>query len=817
MGYKKQRLGTKLISAARSGERYCDIHVFVGGTGAVGGTALLQMLSMYEEMMSIHPPHTDEVPILVATGKGKDDLQAFTRRLFRFVESRYGTSQRPRSVKSGYMTSSGIFVALERFQLTALPGLEAIHNIPFDERRAFVQTFLSNLGDSSDPFALLKQVISQTQPISTFLRTYQAKHFKDEEPSRFRSVIVGIPIPSLVAYHLGHLEEAARYIEGLSDENLAALRMAFRHAFRDDLSEVQTSLSDMVLVAHTTAVGGMYDEHAEDSKTTKTIRLGFAHSAQDTKLIVKQREAEEFTKDYSEIGIKMLISAAAIGIDEVRIRAEIPLHFQIAQMLHAASIEVFPGAKKTLPSDAKAGKGGGQSVPVRHVVRVYKPLTIPLDDPPSGPVSFMKGDVIRPSYSIRSGENGFFTVANADALYRVMRVASASELGQILATVGLFDDDPLAPWFSNSVCYHTETDNSRQVFDLLYQPPLLQMQTSGLEPMALQELGSAKHQGELHTLSLLILLHRLRTLDIDAIDPYIDLDHFDPTVFFKEHSRPLVFEDLKNWHIDTLTREMQILASAETPQELANLNPIRLNSGLFPLKDKAFQRVLECVLKAVWMIPSLGTPLLFERDGKNFIRTGYFLAPLDLLVTDENSITTWLQGKYAKWLQKGYGETGYPCSFEEYRDYHICTGGFVDLRPLAILCTANNTEMNLRGKIKRLSDESSLRAELLKLEPYSFFTTCGLVALMFRLRSLHNLLQEAMAELGTLHEFRWQMPRDINGHILLIPGAVEALRMVAEGLEKTTGTERLDGIWGYERRPVPERWDQIPGIESQSE
>ena len=64
---------------------------------------------------------------------------------------------------------------------------------------------------------------------------------------------------------------------------------------------------------------------------------------------------------------------------------------------------------------------------------------------------------------------------------------------------------------------------------------------------------------------------------------------------------------------------------------------------------------------------------------------------------------------------------------------------------------------------------------------------------------------QAMAELGTLHEFRWQMPRDINGHILLIPGAVEALRMVAEGLEKTTGTERLDGIWGYERRPVPER------------
>src|ERR1700760_2884033 len=101
------------------------------------------------------------------------------------------------------------------------------------------------------------------------------------------------------------------------------------------------------------------------------------------------------------------------------------------------------------------------------------------------------------------------------------------------------------------------------------------------------------HQGELHTLSLLILLHRLRNLDINAIGSYVDLDHFDPTQFFKEHSRPLVFEDLKNWPIDTLAREMQILASAETAQELAVLNPFRLDSQLFPQKEIAFQRILE--------------------------------------------------------------------------------------------------------------------------------------------------------------------------------------------------------------------------------
>lgn len=808
MSYKKQRLGTKILTAARKEDRYRDIHVFIGGTGAVGGTALLQMLSMYEEMMSIRAPKADDVPILVTTGLKKDDLQAFTHRLFRFVESRHGQAKLPRRVAAGYLTHSGVFVALERFQLTALPGLEGIHEISTDQKLGFVQSFLSGLGGGeSDPFKTLMNAISKMRPISTFLRGYQAKHFKDVEPARFRSVTIGIPIPSLVAYHLGHLEEVVPYIEELTDERVENLRSAFRRAFRDDLNEVQSSLSETVLVAHTTAVGGMYDENIDGGSLVKTIRLGFAHSAQDTRLIIKQHEAEEFTKEYAQIGIKILITAAAIGIDEVRIRAKIPLHKQIAEKLRDAPVEVFPGAKKMLPA-----KDGGKPIPVRHFVSVYPTLTIPLDTPPSDSVNFQSGKVLSPTYSIRSGENGFFTVANADALYRVMRVASASELGQLLATVGLFGDDPISPWFINNTCYYTETDNSRQVFDLLYQPPLFQTQISGLEPLALQDLGSSKHQGELHTLSLLILLHRVRTLNIDAIDPYVDLEHFDPAKFFIEHSRPLVFEDLANWHIETLSHEMQILVSAETPKDLEALNPNQHHSGLFPLKDKAFHQVLACVLEAVRMVPSVGSPILFERSGKTFVKTGYFVAPLDLLLTNQNSITTWLQREYASWLQKGYGETGYPCSFEEYRDYHICTGGFVDLRPIAILCTAKNAEMNLRGKIKRLSDEESLRKELATLEPYCFFATCGLVALLFRLRSLYSLLHEAMAELGTLHEFRWHMPRDINGHIILVPGVVESFRMIAEGLEKTTGVERLDGIWGYGRRNVAERWDLIPGV-----
>jgi hypothetical protein len=173
-------------------------------------------------------------------------------------------------------------------------------------------------------------------------------------------------------------------------------------------------------------------------------------------------------------------------------------------------------------------------------------------------------------------------------------------------------------------------------------------------------------------------------------------------------------------------------------------------------------------------------------------------------VTDADSLARFLRDRHAA--------TGNPCTFEEFREYHVCTGGFVDLRPRAVLCTAKTDAEDLRGRVNFFtgpSAEADLREALGALEPYSFFTTCGLVALLVRLRGLYGQLREAMAELGSLHEYRWQMPRDGNGHVLLVPGAVEAFRMVAEGIEKTTGTERLDGIWGYERRTPPERWDAI--------
>ncbi len=247
---------------------------------------------------------------------------------------------------------------------------------------------------------------------------------------------------------------------------------------------------------------------------------------------------------------------------------------------------------------------------------------------------------------------------------------------------------------------------------------------------------------------------------------------------------------------------MQILVGADSAEELAALNP-RRHGGLFPAKQQAQSRIFRRALEAVWAIPSLGSPIVFERDGMSFVRTGFFVAPFEILCDRTERIAEHIEQSHAR------GNGG---SLADFRDFHLATGGFVDVRPSAILTTARTDREDLAGRVVRCRDEADLLDAIETLEPYSFFATCGLAALTARLNALHAELRQAMLELGSLQDFRWQMPRDDNGLILVVPGVVEAFRMVAEGLEKTTGTERLDGHWGYRRRAVPVRWDAIPGL-----
>ena len=780
MPFKKTRFGPRLAAAARSGSHYRDVHVFIGGTGAVGGAAVLQMISMFEEMMTIRPPAgPDDVPVLIVTGRGDEDIDAFVARLRRFVRTRWGADHQPRKFEHGYLTPGGVYVAISPFQLRPVPGLELVTDADPGQRDAKIAEFLRLAGtDPSQPKDRIAEAlmghVRATRPLSAFLEDRLVR-LRDYGPKPFKSVLLGFPLPSILAYQTGGLRHVATGV-GLDEAFISELRHVFENAFVQDLANVTDRWGTRVLVAHTTGVGGMYDEAADG---TTTPRLGFAHAARDQFLRTKHEEAEHLTKEYAKRGILMLVTAAAIGIDEVRVRERIPLHQEIVRKLRDLPNDVFPAARthkrqylRRIHPKTLRLTGGAEAAPASEPKKLF----------------FRTTDEVAPEYAIRSGENGFFSPANADALYRVMKIASASELGHVLASVALLGDDPNVPWFANGICYYTETANSKQVFDFLYQPPLLRSQLSGLDPLALQDLGSAKHQAELHTLALLILLHRLKTADFDALPPYARAG-FDARQYFHDSSRVLTFRDVESWDLETLARELKTLVTAKHADQLLPLKPMR-DAGQFPARDEAHLAVLDTVLQAVFAIPSLGSPIVIEEDGVAVARTGYWIAPLGEVVTDDDSLH--------RLFAAGAARAG--VSEDDYRNFELAVNGFIDLRPLGIV-SAVKTAADLRpGAVTVAHDVDSFAAALRQLEPYSFFATCGLIAVVHRLQSLGRMLREARTDLGTMQDWIWSMLRDDRGHTIVVPGAVEALRMIAEGQEKTTGTEYLDGIWGYERR-----------------
>jgi hypothetical protein len=789
MRFKRSRFGPRLVEAARSGRHYRDVHVFIGGTGAVGGSSALQMVEMLEEMMTVNPPASlDDVPVLIITGRSDDEVHSFESRLKRVTRTRWGAGVAPRHFEHGFLTPGGVYVAVSKFELRPIPGLEIVTDADVRSRADAVDEFLrvANV-DRSDVGDSLLQYVRGLRPITSFLEDRRTRlHDYGEKP--FRSVLLGFPLPSILAYQTGGLGIVGAAL-GLGEDFTARMKQEFERTFADDLAAVTETWGARVLVAHTTGVGGMYDE-TPDGETT--LRLGFAHAARDEFLRNKHHEAVNLTNNYAQRGILMLVTAAAIGIDEVRMRERIPLHGGIVKALRDAPHELFRGARER-----------------KQFVQVFKPASLRIagaaarrkteSDAPR-PLHFKRGEELRPSWVIRSGENGFFSVANADALYRVMKVASVSELGHVLATTGLLGDDPNRPWFEDGICYYTETDNSRSVFDFLYQPVLLEAQLSGIDPVALQDLGSAKHQAELHTLGLLILLHRLRTLDIEAIEEYPD-ESFNAKKFFLENSRVLTFRDVEGWDVETLARDLRTLVTADKPGQLLPLKPL-IDPGQFGARDEAHLAVMKIVLDAVFAVPSLGSPIVVESDdGDPIVRAGYWIAPLGDIVTTEESL--------ASLFSDGYAKASPDCSLEEYRSFQMAVNGFIDLRPLAIVSSAKLSSEIRAGTVTVHRGEESFRARLRTIEPHSFFSTCGLLAVVHRLRSLGAMLGQARTDLGTMQDWLWTMRRDARGHTYVVPGVVEALRMIAEGQEKTTGTEWLDGLWGYERRLPSHRADEI--------
>lgn len=780
MQFKKTRLGAQLLEEAGKPDFFNQVHVVFGGSGAVGGATVIHLISFFEEAMRLYPELVEYPPYIIVTANSKQEIRQFTSILFRLHKRDHGSNPIPFS-DIGYRTVKGVVIELQVFTVNPnMPELKDFSIASKSERQTAIDEFLKQGGldlnsTIEQKISLLRRAIQERlgQPFTEFLMACKNRFMDERILTRFRSVTVSIPLASVASYKLNDLEEVCSYL-GLEPENhlIKELKIDYLRAISNDLAHVAHDLADNVLVAHTTAVGGMYDEVSDG---TRTIRLGFAHSAMDERLVHKQAFAEELAKLYAERGIKMLITAAAIGVDSILERKTPPISAAIRKELKVAEANGF----QVLPeADIKAG-----------VLQVYSPVSLDLLTEEQKPLSFKHGHPLNLDYVLKSGENGYFTVSNAEALYRVMKVTSNTELGLLLARTAAFGDDKQYPFFDvDNICYYTESDYSRQVFDLLGQPQLRKNQLSGLQPKALQDLGSAKHQSELHILGLLILLHRLRTLNLGDIPRHVDLKTFNPYEFFENHSNPLTLDHILNWNAQSLSSDLAKLVTATTESDLELIKHLYQPD---PKVQEAIHRILGAVLSAAHAITSLGTPILYEVGGRRHVMAGYYAAPIDKVLTHSDTLHRHLKQEF---LRVGGGDEA---SFESFIEFYCANFGFLDIRPIAVLVTSSSAQEASTSTVQVFREEAPFLEALQKLKPYSYYTTSGLIALLVRLKNLSRLSYELDLKLGSQNEFRAHFYYDEGGYPLLVPGLIESFRMVSEGLEKNTGLERIDGPWGY--------------------
>lgn len=779
MQFKKSRLGSQILEEAAKPDFFNQVHVVFGGSGAVGGATVIHLISFFEEALRLYPEIVEYPPYIIVTASTKQEIRQFTSTLFSLQKRDHGAYPIPFG-NIGYRTVKGVIIDFQVFTVNPnLPELVDFSVAGQLERQTAISEFLEQGGldlnsTTEQKISLLRRAIQERlgQPFTEFLMACKDR-FIDRRPlQRFRSIIVSIPLASVASYKLNDLEEVCSYL-GLEPENplIKELKIDYLRAISNDLACIARYLADNVLVAHTTAVGGMYDESSDGART---IRLGFAHSAIDERLVYKQLFAEELAKLYADLGIKMLITAAAIGIDSILEYKTPPVSAAVRKELKVAEASGFQVIPK---ADIKAG-----------VMHVYTPVSLDFLTEEHEPLSFSHGRPLTLDYVLKSGENGFFTVSNAEALYRVMRVTTSTELGLLLARVGAFGDDKRYPFFVNNICYYTESDYSRQVFDLLGQPQLHRNQLSGLQPKALQDLGSAKHQSELHILGLLILLHRLRTLNLGALPRHIDLKTFNPYEFFENNSNALTLNQVAAWDVNTLSSDLTKLLTATTELDLESIKHLYQAD---PSVQEAIHRVLHAVLLAVHSVTSLGTPVLYEVEGRRRVMAGYYAAPIGKVLTHRDTLDMHLRQEF---LKAGGGDED---SFERFIEFYCSNFGFLDIRPIAVLVTSPSAQERSSSVVQIFREEAPFLEALQKLKPYSYYTTGGLIALMVRLKRLYQLSHEIDFKLGSQNEFRVHFNYNEGGHPLLVPGLIEAFRMISEGLEKNTGLERLDGHWGY--------------------
>lgn len=741
--------------------------VVFGGTGAVGGAAVMELCRLI--LMSKALPDRTLSGEIWATGLSDKEISKFVSRLYLALEDEVEIEKV--APLRHYRLDSRIDL---RFDLLRL-------QIPAD-LPAYVEAQLAGRGGAALETILAEYFAAQACPFLGFVE----KLLEEDPPGGplLHAVMVAIPLPSVATYTLTTIDKLLGQHE-LDHPTGQRIKKGYLRTFIRGLAVLQQRLARHVVMAHTTAVGGMYRVDASQAE----IRLGFSHSANYRLLVDKKYFADELTQLYLDQGFDVMVTAAAIGIDSVEGRCHLPIDRAIAAKLRTAAERAErerPDHELLRREDLDSGK-----------IQLYPARNVPLEPPPGEadePLRYDAGKELMVETAIRSGENGLFSVANCVALYHVMKVAIPEELAMVLVRRAVFGPERRRDWFENKLCYYTETENSIFAIRLLYSyPHLIKSHHAAFGLQAYQALGSSCHQARLHELGLLNLAIRLRELGRKFLDiPEKDLAAAlaDMESFFWRQTRIPSFEDLADFGFDELAAQMTLLCeqvSVESAGRLLGYEP-RQHGLRERGREEFLHRLVTQINRYLASITSLGIPILYRRaDGADRVWVGPYVAPLDSGVSTSHGIDAELRVQAA----------AHGAEFEVYRDWVIANNGFVDLRPHAIATSAQEAGPSLARQVVRVETAEELQAFLSGLDTGSYFTTAGLVALHYRLSRLASKVLKRKLQLGTRETWKHLFQQDRDERHWISPGLVETLRMYCEGVGKITGTEALWPPWGY--------------------
>ncbi len=763
----------KLKKGAQEEATLEQSQVIFGGTGAIGGQIVIEMIELYEKMLSIGKKEASTVHI-IATGKGPNDIAYFMEKLTQAFQKK-GKDTFTRETDS--LSNGKDLIILKRESGIQLELCE------FDARPVFKQgletVIRPEVSREENLNLLQKAIFDISSPFEEFLFQYKKrKNLSDD--FRFCGVLSGIPIPSVAAYHMNAIDKILDQLGIERDTNRKverSIKAKILEAVAQGLGNIKKFYAQEVLIAHTTSVGGMFTI----VNGNPVIHLGYAHSSLGELLKEKQFYANALTETYSKLGLKTLITAAAVGINNISAFRQLPMSnnvriaFSQAQekdnlpispsLLQSASPsnQVFPSFQLSLQASDKNQKNSFES---------------------TGPLNV--------NFALESGENGFFSIDNTWALYLNMKVSMQEELAHILAFNALFGDDLQRPWFDqHGICYREESDNSILIFALLgNNAQFTRYQLSGFTAKAFQDLGSSKHQAELHTTGLYTLLHRLGTLDLGRIAEVTCKYRVEEVMeFVDKNSQPLLLEDIIDYNSQDIEKKFTKLLSISTPQEMANFvgykTDLSLQKGFV---ETFFCELLNAVKKTINTITSLGTPIIYrDQEGQEKILVGPYVAPADLVISHTNT--------FYEHIEKISQE--HSLAQQDLWDWLVTNNGFVDLRAQATIVRAKSYKENLSEQITRCQSSSEFREALNALPLGSYFTSSGVLAFTQRLTGLYEQLSSFNIHLGTYNKWKALFPINSSGNHPVLPGVVEAMRMYSEGLGKITGTELLYPGYGY--------------------